>query len=666
MSANETADAEPQPVATETATPPEAAAETTGGSAAGEGATATASAASTTPTAPPAAATAAMDPSAAVNAAMMAERVIRRASLTAGGGGGMMGMGMGNVNMNNVGLLNPGGAGMAMGPMYPADDSSLFERAMALQSEQHKNTMALARASLGLDPYDPRASLGLGTLTPRGSLALGAMDTRRASLGMGTMGRRSSLGFDTMPARPSLGLGTMPARPSLGLGTLPGAPGAAAPGAWPDANPNATTAGYVDGQADQQALLRLARIRTARAEVEAAQARLAELETHTALAARGQGSKETAATTRANPAATGAAAGAAAGSDDNSGGAEGEGGDKADARDLEAAETFLSMSGKKQQDQILPGDGAVAADSNAADANANANPMMQQALGMAPGAMLPGMAAHHMNMLPAMPMGFPRRVSMDLFAQNADPALLAEVMMAERRLSSAAGAAANFAVAHERRSTLPMISGNGIQPGAMGNNYPIAKGVPVPTTAQTGSAGTKNSRSRPADAPRRPLSAYNFFFIDERERILKAMKERDAKKAAEKAENEERDKDGNESKNEEERKDDENGEKQEEDPLKDVDLDDSDFSPSTYDELMTLRLNNKEKPRPHRKTHGQIGFQTLAKLIAKRWKALGEDRRDHYKSLAVIDMDKYKEKTMEYQNKKMKNSAGEAVPTGKS
>ena len=711
MSTNETvAAADPQPAV---APAGGASAETSGttGPTADTG-TAAAAASSTTPTAPPATATAAaMDPSAAVNAAMMAERVIRRASLT--------GMGLGNMNM---GLLSPGGGGMGMnmnmGLMNPTDgmamnlgDSTLFERAMALQSEQHQNTMALARASLGLDPNDPRASLGLGTLTPRGSLGLGTMGTTRASLGLGTMGPRASLGLGTMGARrASLGFGSMPARPSLSLGTMPVAPGAAPAEGSPsasNANSNAASGG---GQSDQQTLLRLAKIRTARAEVQAAQARLAELETHTALAAS-QAAKGQGGNNEDLPQAQGAAATAtgdnptngsspgnnnakAASSASNAGGSTegGEGGEQADARDLEAAETFLSMSGKKQQDQNASGDGAAAADGNALAANANANDnadaMMQPALGMAPGMMMPGMAAlgnMNMNMLPAMQMGhmmpgFPRRVSMDLLAQNAgglqqipNAAFLAEAMIAERRLSNAASAAANFAVAQERRSTLPMVNGTVMQPGTMlqmnagGNSNNISNfpsGVPVPKASQTGSASTKNSRTRPADAPRRPLSAYNFFFIDERERILKAMKKRDEKKAAEKEDG--GDKDGDESNKEDEGKDDQDGEKQEEDPLKDVDLDDSDFSPSTYDELMTLRLNNKEKPRPHRKTHGKIGFQTLAKLIASRWKALGDDRRDHYKSLAAIDMDNYKEKTHEYQKKKMKNSAGEAIATGES
>ena len=710
MSANETVAAEPQPVA-----PAGATSETSGnvlvaqtGTVTADTATAaaTAAAASTTPTAPPAAAAATaatMDPSAAVNAAMMAERVIRRASLTAGGGG-MMGMGLGNMHMN-MGLLNAGGG---MGLMNPADemamnqqqmlgDNSLFERAMALQSEQHQNTMALARASLGLDPNDPRASLGLGTLTPRGSLGLGTMGTR-ASLGLGTMGTRASLGLGTMGTRrASLGFGSMPARPSLGLGTMPGAPGAAAaaPGGSPGASNGISDGAGGGGGSDQQTLLRLAQIRTARAEVQAAQARLAELETHTALAASqaamGQGGNSEdllqvqAAATKAK------GADAANRTSANAGGTEGEGDEQADARDLEAAETFLSMSGKKQQDQIASGDGAAASGGNAVAANANADAMMQPALGMAPGVMVPGMAAlGNMNMLPAMQMGqmmsgFPRRVSMDLLAQNAgglqqipNAAFLAEAMMAERRLSNAASAAANFAVTQERRSTLPMVNGTVVQPGMMqqinagdnssSNNYTVPSGVPVPTASQTGSASTKSSRTRPADAPRRPLSAYNFFFIDERERILKAMKKRDEKTAAEKEGGGE---DGDESNKEEEGKDvkdgeKQDGEKQEEDPLKDVDLDDSNFSPSTYDELMTLRLNNKEKPRPHRKTHGKIGFQTLAKLIASRWKALANDRRDHYKSLAAIDMNKYKEKTQEYQKKKMKNSEGEAIPTGES
>ena len=86
MPATETADAEAQPVATE------AAAADGSGSKPAAGASGGAPEASI-PTAPPAAAAAstavaATDPSAAVNAAMMAERVIRRASLT--GGSGMM------------------------------------------------------------------------------------------------------------------------------------------------------------------------------------------------------------------------------------------------------------------------------------------------------------------------------------------------------------------------------------------------------------------------------------------------------------------------------------------------------------------------------------------------------------------------------------------------
>ncbi len=631
MPANETADAEARPVATE------AAAAGGSGSKPAAGASGGAPEAST-PTAPPATAVAATDPSAAVNAAMMAERVIRRASLT--GGGGMMGIGMANMNM---GLMNPGVA-MNVGLMNPAD-SSLFERAMAIQTEQHNNTMALARASLGLDPNDPRASLGLGTLTPRGSLGLGTMGTRM-SLGLGTMGgRRSSFGFGPMPTRASLGLGTIPMAAPAPTGASPDATGDGA-------------------QSEKQTLLRLAQIRTARAEVQAAQARLNELETHTALAASqaasGQANDDLRTTQVQAPAATGtspsgkASATADDGSAGDSGNADntnkdgspGEGSDKADARDLEAAETFLSMSGKKQQDQASSSDG------NAAAANA----AMQPVPGMAPGMMVPGMAAMggmnmmNMNMLQHGMQMYPRRVSMELLAQNTgglhqipNPALLAEAMIAERRLSNVAGAVANFAVAQERRSTLPMMGGAGE------NNSQFPAGVPVPAGSQSGSSNAKK-HSRPADAPRRPLSAYNFFFIDERERLLKAMKERDEKKAADK--------------DDDENEDDEEGEKQEQDPLKDVDLDDSDFVPSTYDELMTLRLNNKEKPRPHRKTHGKIGFQTLAKLIATRWKALAEGRREHYKSLAAIDMDKYKEKTQAYQKKKLKNASGEAIPTG--
>jgi len=630
------------------------------------------------------------DQSSAVSAALQLEReslardlMLRRASMPTGGGGGIMGMpagsrmglpagmmglgDMGGMNTNMMAFDAGASGGAASGP----GDESVMEKAIALRREQHRAAMDLHRRLLATNagssvPLDeagkaaaaaaavaaaasPRPSLGLGTTTGAG----GQVDSHAAALSQARMAQAHAH---------AASIGAFAGTEENAAAPAPGAPSAV----------------------DQQALLRLAQIRTARAEVQAAQARLAELETHTALAASAAAStandeRDKLLRLQGEEMAAAAAAGpggkSAKKSDDN-----------ADTRDLEAAEAFLSLSGRNQDD--LP-PGAVAAVAAAAAAGSLPAGMIMPA----------GMG------LPGVGMGFgmeqPRRVSMDLLNSARNPgvgapsaAYVAEALMAKRRLSNAASAAAIEAAARHRRITLPVVSGYGMEQAltmsALGgrkrkagvdlpasgydgmptvDDYLVPSGVAVPTLSQT----SGKSRTRPADAPRRPLSAYNFFFIDERERLLQAIKKKDEKGAGEESkkegEHKNADKGGGDADSSDKGEVDEKGNAgdkgiageggaskagdSEDDPLEGIDLNDSTFTPSSYDDLMTLRLNNKEKPRPHRKTHGKIGFQTLAKLIASRWKALNEERREHYKSLAAIDMEKYKEKTAEYQKKKL-------------
>ena len=86
---------------------------------------------------------------------------------------------------------------------------------------------------------------------------------------------------------------------------------------------------------------------------------------------------------------------------------------------------------------------------------------------------------------------------------------------------------------------------------------------------------------KPKDMPRRPLSAYNIFFREERERMLKECREK-AKAAL-------------------------------------------------------GGLNSGETlPEP------KIGFENMAKTIGKRWKALSEQELARYKDLAMADMERYR------------------------
>jgi hypothetical protein len=92
----------------------------------------------------------------------------------------------------------------------------------------------------------------------------------------------------------------------------------------------------------------------------------------------------------------------------------------------------------------------------------------------------------------------------------------------------------------------------------------------------------------------RPLSAYNFFFSDERDRLL-------------------------------------NG---------------KDTSMKSYEmrkeQLLAQHVaKDRSKRRPHRKTHGKITFTTLSKLIGQRWRQLPEVEKNFYKEVAKADLMRY-------------------------
>jgi len=178
---------------------------------------------------------------------------------------------------------------------------------------------------------------------------------------------------------------------------------------------------------------------------------------------------------------------------------------------------------------------------------------------------------------------------------------------------------------------------------------------------------------RPADMPRRPLSAYNFFFSEERERVLAALpdpsgqKEGEASKEGDVATNEDKDAklEGEGSKkddtttattsemestksvkeesagtnNVEATKDSESAEKE------------AEKKQSNTERLLALRNSQRNVRRPHRKTHGKIGFKALAKLIGERWRALPPEKREYYTKLAETDLARYKEQMKEYHRK---------------
>jgi hypothetical protein len=67
----------------------------------------------------------------------------------------------------------------------------------------------------------------------------------------------------------------------------------------------------------------------------------------------------------------------------------------------------------------------------------------------------------------------------------------------------------------------------------------------------------------------------------------------------------------------------------------------------------------QKKRRPHRKTHGKISFQQLARMVGERWKALPDDQRKYYQGLAEEDMKRQKVAMEEYYAKQ--NASKEAL-----
>lgn len=149
----------------------------------------------------------------------------------------------------------------------------------------------------------------------------------------------------------------------------------------------------------------------------------------------------------------------------------------------------------------------------------------------------------------------------------------------------------------------------------------------------------QKKRKRPVDMPRRPLSAYNFFFSEERLRLLAEIPNPDTDQAS---------------------------------CSNDITTDTSkgfedkqeihDVSSASSERLLKIRDAKVVKRRPHRKSHGKIAFKDLAREVGKRWKALNDVEKSRYNDLAEKDLQRYNEQMKDY-NSKRNRFAGASYQT---
>jgi hypothetical protein len=168
-------------------------------------------------------------------------------------------------------------------------------------------------------------------------------------------------------------------------------------------------------------------------------------------------------------------------------------------------------------------------------------------------------------------------------------------------------------------SFFPGIPGSSITPTSSMPSGEVTDPNGYPTSASSGSRYQSSEIPTRRERPKRPLSAYNMFFRDERAKMVQESEER----YSEENENEE----GS-----------EGGDKSPPMPPDGVLEEDT----VGIDGLLSNRSTRKKKGKRRKKTRHGIGFEEMAKKIGKKWKQIDPDRLAEYKRRAEEEKKKYK------------------------
>lgn len=171
-------------------------------------------------------------------------------------------------------------------------------------------------------------------------------------------------------------------------------------------------------------------------------------------------------------------------------------------------------------------------------------------------------------------------------------------------------------------------------------NLPVAQ--PMLNAGKGRRKTAKNKRDK--NRPKQPLSAYNIFFKDQRAKMLAELQNTPSPE-------------------EESSKDKEEDKDKDKDKDKATELEgDGTEKDTTDDKVKKEEEGNEEsasKKRPREVPHGKIGFEKMAKTIAKRWKEIEKEDLQHYEAKAQEDQKRYKAELAVYLQKKRDETSAE-------